>query len=53
MSAMTATVAGLPDRKVSARQVFGIDTDMQVKIRASGTTATAMASVQATLSPAR
>src|SRR4051794_16588882 len=30
MSAMSATVSGLPDMKVSARQVFGIDTDMEV-----------------------
>src|SRR5829696_4206837 len=30
MSAMTATVPGLPDMKVSARQVFGIDSDMEV-----------------------
>ncbi|WP_293855538.1 cobaltochelatase subunit CobS [uncultured Alsobacter sp.] len=30
MSATTATVPGLPDMKVSARQLFGIDTDMEV-----------------------
>ena len=30
MSATTATVPGLPDIKVSARQLFGIDTDMEV-----------------------
>jgi cobaltochelatase CobS len=30
MSATTATVPGLPDMKVSARQLFGIDSDMEV-----------------------
>ena len=30
MTAATEEVAGLPDMKVSIRQVFGIDSDMEV-----------------------
>jgi len=31
MTAQTPQIAGLPDRKISVREVFGIDSNMEVR----------------------